>query len=62
FCPNGVPADTNADGVVDVDDLINVMLDWGTDGAAHGGDVSGDGVVDVDDLVMVLAAMWPVGS
>jgi hypothetical protein len=59
YCPAGVPADTNADGVVDVDDLINVLADWGTDGATHGGDVTGDGVVDVDDMLAVIQAMSP---
>jgi hypothetical protein len=49
--------DTDNDGDVDVDDLNNVILDWGTDGAAHDGDVTGaipdsppDGIVDVNDL------------
>ncbi|MHC5004897.1 MAG: hypothetical protein ACYTJ0_17445, partial [Planctomycetota bacterium] len=40
--------DTNGDGVVDVDDLVSVILDWGTDGSGNGGDVDGSGTVDVD--------------
>ena len=32
---------------MDVVDLVNVILDWGTDGAAHGGDVDGDGTVEL---------------
>ncbi len=48
--------DTNADGVVNVSDLINVISDWNTDGSANGGDVNGDGVVNVTDLVTVITA------
>jgi polyhydroxybutyrate depolymerase len=52
-------ADTNDDGEIDVDDLLNVILDWGTDGSAFGGDVDGSGVVDADDLVAVILAWGP---
>jgi hypothetical protein len=52
-------ADTNDNGTVDADDLLNVILDWGTDGSAHGGDVDGGGLVDADDLVMLILA-WGV--
>ena len=55
------PGDTNGDGVVNVDDLNNVILDWATDGSANGGDVTGpipgsapDGTVDVNDLNAVI--------
>jgi hypothetical protein len=48
------PSDTNGDLVVDVDDLLNVLLDWDTDGSMHNGDVNGDGIVDVDDLLQVV--------
>jgi hypothetical protein len=63
---NGIPdeceeceGDTNGSGTVDVDDLINVILDWGTDGSEHGGDVNGSGTVDVDDLVLVILRWGP---
>ena len=53
--------DTNDDGVVNVDDLTNVILDWGTDGSANGGDLTGpiagsppDGTVGVNDLNAVI--------
>ena len=53
-------------GVVNVDDLNNVILDWGTSGTAHGGDVTGplpgsppDGIVDVNDLNAVIVG-WGV--
>jgi hypothetical protein len=46
--------DTNDDDETDIDDLINVILDFGTDGAGHNGDVNGNGLVDVDDVVLVV--------
>ena len=46
--------DTNWDGNVDVEDLINVIGGWG---AAYGpGDIDCDGNTDVSDLVTVLGA------
>jgi hypothetical protein len=36
--------------------FITVILNWGTDGREHGGDVDGSGVVDADDLVAVILA------
>jgi trimeric autotransporter adhesin len=57
-CPTqGVPGDTNGDGVVDVDDLVAVILGWGAcpvPPADCPADVNGSGEVDVDDLVMVI--------
>ncbi|MHC4992482.1 MAG: hypothetical protein ACYTGC_16030 [Planctomycetota bacterium] len=50
------PADTDDSGAVDVDDLLNVILDWGTDGSAHQGDIDGSGLVNADDLVALLLA------
>ncbi|MHC5005120.1 MAG: hypothetical protein ACYTJ0_18595, partial [Planctomycetota bacterium] len=47
-------ADIDGNGVVDVDDLVTVILAWGTDDAAA--DVDGNGVVDVDDMVAVILA------
>jgi hypothetical protein len=49
-------ADTNGSGTVDVEDLLAVIMDWGTDGSASNGDVNNDGTVNVDDLVEVLLA------
>ena len=42
-----------------VDDLLNVILDWDTGGSAHNGDVDDNGTVDVDDLTTVILA-WGV--
>jgi hypothetical protein len=53
------PQDTNADGFIDVDDLLAVIMDWDTDGSMRFADVNGDGVVDVDDLVEVILAWGP---
>ena len=52
-------ADTDGSGVVDVDDLVAVIVDWSTDGSGNNGDVDGNGVVDVNDLVAVILAWGP---
>jgi hypothetical protein len=59
----GCVGDTNGDDVVDVNDLVNVITDWSTDGQANGGDIADnsgsgppDGIVDVGDLVAVITA------
>jgi hypothetical protein len=51
--------DINLDGVVDVNDLLDLVLDWGTDGSEHGSDLDGSGLVDVDDLLLVLTNWGP---
>jgi hypothetical protein len=47
------------DELVNVDDLVNVILDRGTDGSANGGDVNDDGIVNVDDLLDVILGWGP---
>jgi hypothetical protein len=49
-----VPGDTNDDGVVNVDDLLNVIVQWGPIGPGTSADLDGDGMVNVDDLVTVI--------
>jgi hypothetical protein len=49
--------DVNGDAAVDVDDLVAVILSWGTDDPDA--DVDGTGLVDVDDLLGVLLAWGP---
>ena len=49
--------DTNGDSIVDVQDLVNVTLAWGTDDAAA--DIDGSGTVDVVDLISVITAWGP---
>ncbi|MHC5001882.1 MAG: hypothetical protein ACYTJ0_02050 [Planctomycetota bacterium] len=54
-------ADIDGSGAVDVDDLLAVILDWGTDGSGHGGDVDHSGLVDSDDLAAVILEWGPCG-
>ncbi|MHC5005276.1 MAG: hypothetical protein ACYTJ0_19410 [Planctomycetota bacterium] len=54
------PEDVNHDGEVNVDDLIAVILAWGSAGC--GADVNYDGTVDVDDLLAVILAWGPCPS
>jgi len=53
FCE--CPSDTNADGVINVDDLLEVINGWGPH-ADHPADVNQNGFVDVDDLLAVINA------
>ncbi len=57
---NHVSEDVNADGVVDVEDLVLVAATIGTtppDGIIPNTDVNGDGVVNHDDLALVMTAL-----
>ena len=51
--------DVNGDGVVDVQDLVQVAQEYHETGtnAADAADVNGDGVVNVDDFILVAAAV-----
>jgi hypothetical protein len=57
---NGIPdecectGDINADGTVDVTDLLALLAAWGQDGGPS--DLNEDGIVNTDDLLMLLAA------
>ena len=53
---NPCPADTNSDGMIDVEDVLATIANWGGSGE---GDVNGDGVVDVADLLDIIAAWGP---
>ena len=48
--------DVNGDGVVDVQDLAQVGLQYGKTGT-NTADVNGDEVVDLDDIILVVAAI-----
>ncbi|MDE0323376.1 MAG: hypothetical protein OXN27_05590, partial [Candidatus Poribacteria bacterium] len=48
--------DVNRDGVVDVQDLAYVGLQYGKTGT-NAADINGDGIVNVDDFVLVAAAV-----
>ena len=56
--PEPCPADVDGDHVVEADDLVEVVLDWGCQGDCAA-DVNADGVVDLDDVVEVIRA-WGV--
>ena len=51
-----VVEDVNADGVVDVQDLVVVAQRYGQTGTNRA-DVNGDGVVNIDDLILVAAVI-----
>ncbi len=53
---NPCPADTNSDGMIDVEDVLATIANWGGSGE---GDVNGDGIVDVADLLEIIAAWGP---
>ena len=57
WIPGPCPADVNNDGVVDIDDLFEVLGHWG-EGPGQW-DVNDDGTVDIDDIFAVLAAWGP---
>ena len=51
-CP--ICADVTGDGVVDLDDVIVLLADWGSQDSPA--DVDGDGQVDVNDVLILLDA------
>ncbi|MDP6312612.1 MAG: hypothetical protein QF781_10730, partial [Phycisphaerales bacterium] len=50
----GIPGDLDGDGVVGVDDLLNLLGAWGPCSGCPA-DINGDGTVGVDDLLIMLA-------
>ena len=51
--------DVDSDGMVDANDLLQVISDWGmTDSPA---DLNEDGLVDASDLLEVIAGWGPCG-
>ena len=55
--PDTCLGDVNLDGVVDVQDLVEVILAWDAPGGPA--DVNDDGIVDVQDLVTVILQWGP---
>jgi 6-phosphogluconolactonase (cycloisomerase 2 family) len=51
--PPATVGDINGDGVVDVEDLLILLGDWGESGSDA--DLDGSGTVDVEDLLILLA-------
>src|SRR5262249_9213293 len=60
-CPADVAPPSAGDGRIDVDDLIAIILHWGTCGSPKpcSGDTDCSSVVDVDDLINVLVNWGP---
>jgi hypothetical protein len=57
------PGDTNGDALVNINDVLNVLGDWGTGPfAVPGSDTNGDGVVDVTDFLTVVGGWGPCPS
>ena len=48
------PGDFNCDDLVNVEDLLGVIINWGADGGDGPADFNIDHTVDVDDLLVVL--------
>jgi hypothetical protein len=48
-------SDFNGNGIVDVDDMLVVIAEWGQ----PGGDLNGDGTTGIDDLLILLAHYGP---
>lgn len=55
-CEN--PADINGDEEINVQDLVEVIVNWGRN-PGHPADINGDTVVDVQDLVEVIVNWGP---
>ena len=52
------PEDLSGNGVVDFEDILEVLPHWGEDGSM-GGDINGDGIVNFEDILAVLTAWGP---
>ncbi|MCG9129426.1 PD40 domain-containing protein [Candidatus Poribacteria bacterium] len=57
-----IPEDVNKDGVVDIQDLIFVVSQFGKAGTENIADVNNDGVVDVTDFVLVAGEIENLNS
>jgi hypothetical protein len=62
--PGLCPADVSGDSIVDVQDIVAIILDWGCTSPPDDcpGDVNDDGSVDVADLVAAILAWGPCGE
>lgn len=54
------PADINGNGVVEVDDILVIIAQWGTDGPQ--GDINHDGIVNIEDLLEAINAYGPCAN
>ena len=53
--PVAVEGDVNGDGVVDVNDILEMLGQWGPCPSGCSGDLNSDGLVNVDDLLALLS-------
>lgn len=54
------PADINGNGIVEVDDILVVVAQWGTSGPQ--GDINQDGIVDIADLLEAIDTFGPCAN
>jgi hypothetical protein len=52
------PSDVNGDGMVGVNDFLDLLAAWGPN-PGHPADIDGDGMVGVNDFLELLAAWGP---
>ncbi len=58
-----IPGDTDADGDVDIDDYINLILNYDQAGDMDVGDFDGDGTTDIDDYIdLILNYNYSLGA
>jgi len=57
--PEAQKTDTNNDGIVDIFDLNNLMINWGAEGENKSGDFDSNGIVDIFDF-NILMVDWKV--
>jgi hypothetical protein len=55
--PPILAGDINGDGIVSIQDLVQVVVNFGEQGE-HDADINGDGVVNIVDLTLVAATFW----
>ena len=51
------PEDLSGNGVVDFEDILEILANWG--GGGPDGDANGDGVVNFEDVLAILTAWGP---
>ena len=47
----GCSADIDGDGVVDIQDVLQILSDWGSSGS----DVNGEGITNILDLLVAIS-------
>ena len=59
-CEDSCFGDVNGDAVVDVNDVMEIILAWGSTNSPDA-DLNGDGVVEVNDIVILIGAWGSCG-